>query len=85
MWESPPEKTHNGILRDYILQWKSTDGVNNRTISANDNSYNITGLTPYTEYSISIAAMTVASGPFSDEVMIRTQEDGKLKVCYLSE
>jgi len=78
MWESPPKETHNGKLQSFILQWRSKDGIFTETRPAEDHSYSITGLTPYTEYNISIAAVTVAPGPFSDEVIIRTSEDGKL-------
>ncbi|XP_065905888.1 receptor-type tyrosine-protein phosphatase F-like isoform X2 [Dysidea avara] len=73
-WESPPKESLNGKLNSFIIQWRSQDDVYNKTVSSEDRSHNITGLTPYTEYNISIAAMTVAPGPFSDETMFKTPE-----------
>ena len=82
-WESPPKESLNGKLNSFIIQWRSQDDVYNKTVSSEDRSHNITGLTPYTEYNISIAAMTVAPGPFSDETMFKTPEFCKFQYLNL--
>ena len=43
----------------------------------NSLQYNITGLAPWTEYSVRIAAMTLAMGPWSSPKTSRTMESGK--------
>jgi len=37
----------------------------------------VTGLSPFTVYSCTILASTVADGPMSDPLVVRTAEEGK--------
>ena len=42
----------------------------------------LTGLQEYVDYSIRVRAYTsVGPGPYSDDVIQRTEEDGMLKIC----
>jgi len=78
-WESPPEETHNGKLERFILRWRTHDKMFNKQLPSGDRSHTITGLTPYTEYNISISAMTEAPmpGPYSEENLTRTDQDSE--------
>jgi len=38
----------------------------------------VTGLSPFTDYSCTIFAVTVAEGPVSDPLVVRTAEGGLL-------
>ena len=49
------------------------------TLSAQHLSYTARDLQPYTWYYISIAAVTVAIGPFSGEIPVEMPEAGELK------
>ena len=44
---------------------------------ADEMGFNITGLTPFTEYMVSVQARTVDYGERSDEVTVVTLEDGE--------
>ena len=76
-WLGIPEKDANGIVRHFII---------NITVSMEDSQqiitnsqrmfYSLYNLLPFTKYTISIAAVTVDTGPFSDVVELETPESG---------
>ena len=78
-WNSPPEKSLHGVLRQFTLEWRRTRGGNstNMTLDANQTSYRLTNLKPFTEYDVRIAAVTVDRGPFSNWSTNKTKEAGK--------
>ena len=41
-------------------------------------NYTIGNLDKWTIYELKVRAVTIAPGPFSDQVIVRTNEDGKL-------
>ena len=41
----------------------------------------VTGLSPFTDYSCTIFAITVADGPMNDPIVERTAEGGVLDTC----
>lgn len=45
-------------------------------------NYTIGNLDKWTIYELKVRAVTVAPGPFSDKVIVRTNEDGKLAFFY---
>lgn len=47
------------------------------TLSVHQLSHIARGLQPFTNYSVSVAAVTVAMGPFSSEIMVEMPEAGK--------
>ncbi len=64
----------------YHIQYKTQRDVNYASVSVTGNDtlqYNITGLAPWTDYDVQIAAMTVALGPWSLPVTSKTMESGK--------
>ena len=48
------------------------------TLNALHLHHELRGLLPYTNYSISIAAVTVSTGPFSSDIVVEMPEAGKL-------
>ena len=40
-------------------------------------NYTVHNLDKWTDYEIKVRAVTIAPGPFSDKVIVRTDEDGK--------
>lgn len=45
-------------------------------------NYTIANLDKWTIYELKVRAVTIAPGPFSDKVIVRTNEDGKLAFFY---
>ena len=79
-WEPPPLEQQNGVIIGYVVQIISDDSGLVFQIFSNGNSTNVSAahLMPYTVYRCTVAANTVpGTGPYSDEVLILTPEDGK--------
>ena len=75
---SPPTIAVNGIIREYSIIIEDTRTGELESYIALGTSINITNLHPYTNYSCRVAAITVATGPFSPSVNITTDQDGKI-------
>ncbi|KAI6661005.1 Phosphatidylinositol phosphatase PTPRQ-like [Oopsacas minuta] len=70
-WSTPSIESQNGIIDNYVILIDSTE----LTASASSTFYTITGLNPYTEYTLQIAAATsVGTGPYSTSSTITTLE-----------
>jgi len=79
-WEPPPLEQQNGVIIGYVVQIISDDSGLVFQIFSNGNSTNVsaTHFIPYTVYRCTVAATTVpGTGPYTDEVLILTPEDGK--------
>ena len=79
-WEPP--SSPEGIITTYMVTYNDTTV----DTSNNDTNYTITGLDPYTNYSITVLACTGnGCGDQSDVVIGTTAEEGKLhntlKLC----
>ena len=76
-WKEVASNVSNSI----IVEWdgskrrKKRDVDNFATIQ--ENIYKITNLTVYTNYSVKIAAYTVALGPYSNETYLMSGEGGR--------
>ena len=84
----------NGMLRTLIVMWEPPshpDGIittymvihNSTTIDthSNDTAYTITGLDPYTTYSVSVIACTDNDCGDESDVVIETTEEEGMCVC----
>ena len=72
----------NSDLLGYTIRYNSDgegDDWNTIDVAGSTNTYNITGLTPYTNYSIQVAAMNMLGdlGPYSETIIVQTLEDSK--------
>ena len=78
----------NGVIRDYqITYFPTADSadVTATNIGSSALEFNITGLTAFTNYSVSVSAITVAVGDPSDSIIVLTNEDSKSPVWHLLE
>ena len=75
-WAPPPTDQQNGIIRQYIVAVVGQGG-RNFTVETTQPEVTVGGLHPFYMYSFSIAAITIAPGPYSDEYIVETLEDGK--------
>lgn len=66
-----------GIIRDYIIRLTEAETVTVMTYRTTQTSITIPVHPDYT-YSCSISAFTVAAGPFSRVVTIKTPQDGNI-------
>ena len=79
-WEPPPFEDQNGIILYYLLhitqdQFNISDMVINTTSDVN--SYTVTGLEEYNDYTCRVAAATrIGPGPYSAPIDFNTPEDG---------
>ena len=82
-WEEVPAIDENGVITMYEIQFVPLETFEGQ-ISANTTTISqlnttLTGLQEYVEYNISVRAYTsVGPGPYSDLVVNRTLEDGKV-------
>ena len=82
IWEPPPLDTHNGIIRQYAIDYYVFETRENvyRLLADNSTSTVVTDLHPYYTYSFKVAAVTIAAGPQSIAVTAKTLESGKSAV-----
>ena len=76
-WLPPPASHRNGIIRWYeVLIYEPESEEYNLTVSS---TYAvITGLSPYSDYNVSVSAYTVSNGPYSEWITVTTAQDGKI-------
>ena len=81
-WTPPPPQHHNAPLTHYRIKykWTTSQGTgDNITVPASQLSANITGLHPYYEYEIGVAAANVAGeGSYSTVIKRTTLQAGMI-------
>ena len=75
-WNPPPQEMQNGIIRGYSLLVENEATGEVLSFSTQSTSHTVSGLRPYTSYNCKVAAITVATGPFSPDINITTLQDG---------
>ena len=75
-WTPPEENARNGLIRMYIINVTRVDSNEEYSETSNTTSISLSVL-PFRYYFISVAAVTVEAGPFSDDIAVETPEDGK--------
>lgn len=76
-WTPPPGEYHNGVIRRYVVKIQVV-GSNNSLIYFNTTRTTaiIGSLIPSYTYQFSVAAYTVALGPFTTLTTLTLPEDG---------
>ena len=79
-WISPRIGQQNGVIRNYhIRQYEtSTDLLTNYMQGGDRNELVVGSLHAHYQYQFTISAETVQQGPFSNPVIVTTQEAGEL-------
>ena len=82
MWLPPPTENRNGIIREYLinLEEKETRKLLERTSFSE--SITVFSLHPYYTYRVQTAAKTIATGPFSKELLLMTPEASRFSISY---
>lgn len=75
-WIPPLEQEQNGFIEEYVINITREGNSLDQVVSVMT-SLAISNLSPYTNYSFSVAAVTVGVGPFSPEVTVTMPEHGE--------
>ena len=75
-WDPLPSAQQNGIIRQYRVTILDIVGEA-RVITTTETSVNVVALSPFTMYTCTVAAETIAVGPSTLPVQIVTPQDGK--------
>lgn len=75
-WIPPLEQEQNGFIEEYVINITREGDSLDQVVSIMT-SIVISNLSPFTNYSFSVAAVTVGVGPFSPAVTITMPEHGK--------
>lgn len=84
-WDDPPQQDWNGQLSGYtvLVREFNTENSEQRLFASRDPStftqvHNVTNLKTYTQYIFSVSAKnSVGGSSYSNEVQVRTTEDGR--------
>ena len=78
-WQPPPEIDQNGPITGYEIQYTNVESnVTMNEIISSGNTYAITELLPFDNYSVVMAAITInGTGPFSTPVTELSGHEGK--------
>ena len=85
-WQPPPPIDHNGPLTGYVIQYTMDGSSNAMTVNVTDETTRdiILRLAAFVRYSVMVAAVNSAGpGIFSDDMTVRSGEDGKLNTNIL--
>ena len=86
MWETVLCLHQGGPITGYRLRYSNGSERYTVNITGEDNrQYNLTGLTPFTSYSVHVAAVNdEGTGPYSTPLTVETLQDGELKLWSTS-
>ena len=78
-WQPPPLIDQNGLLTSYLILYTRVGSSNLMTRNAtNGTELTLSGLIPFTNYSVEVAARSVnGTGPVTNPVIQISGEDGK--------
>ena len=77
-WDPPSNP--EGIITTYMVIYNTNTVIT----ASNDTTYTITGLDPYTNYSVTVIACTDNDcGDESEAVIGTTEEEGVHVICYV--
>ena len=81
-WSPPPLYAHNGEIAHYIISYDELQTGQNSSILSFNTVVTLGNLHPFYNYTITVAAYTVATGPSSTPLHIQTLEDGEQKIIW---
>lgn len=74
-WNAPDPTDHNGIIRFYRVFITEEVTGRNFTLTSTTTQIVATDLHPFYTYTISVAAVTISPGPYSEQLSFRTLQD----------
>lgn len=77
-WIQPPLESFNGVLRYYWINIVEEDTSRAYFEYLLGNGGFLSSLHPFYTYTVSVAAVTIAPGPYSNNITITTYQDGEM-------
>ena len=77
-WEQPPLEHRNGRIRRYQVRLVEIESGDILQLVSQSAQVNVSNLHPFYNYNCSVAAETIAIGPFSDYILAQTEEYGMI-------
>ncbi len=75
-WSPPSDEHHNGIISSYNVHVVGVNTGEEFMRSVNTLQSVFANLHPFYSYEFSVAAVTIAAGPFSEPVVMKMPEAG---------
>ena len=83
-WQPPPEIHRNGIITGYVIEYTRSGGSSDMVTVTSGTTHTISGLVPFVEYSVTVAAMTSSgTGPSSDLEVQSSGQNSKFLVVHI--
>ena len=76
-WEDPPPEDQNGIIIMYLLNYTNLNQSETVMVDTTNMNITIEGLEEFEVYNVTVAAVTVAEGPFSPPESVTTSQAGE--------
>ena len=77
-WGTVPCPDQRGPITGYRLQYSTSIATIEETDEQNDRHHVLTGLTPFTSYSVQVAAVNAGgTGPYSTALTVETLQDSE--------
>ena len=75
-WVSPDQPLLNGELTHYLLQIRELDTNTSTHLVSTEEGVELDFLHPFYTYTLRLAAVTILPGPFTEDIVVTTLEDG---------
>ena len=82
VWLPPPVDTHNGVIQQYRISILVSETQESLVLFSEDIELVFDIAHPYYTYTFAVAAETIGTGPYGEELTITTPEDGNGHVEY---
>lgn len=82
-WSPPPFEHQNGMIRSYVLNVTEMETGISTIHTTFDTSIALFSLHPFYNYKIMVSAVTIAGGPFSQPIIVRTNPDGEFMIISI--
>ena len=76
-WNPPPPFFQNGMIRRYAINVSEVETMEESFHSTSELQFTFSSLHPFYYYNFTVAAITIAPGPSSPLIAVRTSPDGK--------
>jgi len=94
-WQPPSEIDYNGAITGYVIEYTRSGRSSDIVTVASGTMHTISGLVPFVEYSVTVAAVTNnGTGKFSEPIVELSGEDSEFAItlvnalsmyCYMSQ
>ena len=81
-WSLPLPEEQNGIIEIYVVNITVAETDEHIQLRTNNMTITAEGLHPYYNYHITVAAVTIAIGPYTVNQVVQTPQDGKETKAY---